>query len=145
MRLLHLLIPIAWILPVAILAGALKLPSSLDFPLFIILWFAGLPVYWWICRFFGIPPLFIFAPACPHCHKKPGGWWHVGSQMPKRGRTPERVTLACGLCKGTVELWLWHGNGTSSTTGMPTYRLRWPEFLGIWKRLPDSIPDEKVA
>ncbi len=103
----------------------------------VVLWFACLPVYWWIFRFFGIPPLFIFAPACPHCHKKPGGWWTVDRQMPKKGRMPERITLACGLCHGKVELWLRRRVPANSVTpAWPSYRLRWPEFLGIWRRLP---------
>ena len=147
MRLPHLLIPIAVMVPGIWVAMALLKSAGFDSRggnlavagLGLVFWFAGLPIYWPICRLLGIPPLFIFAPACPHCHKKPGGWWCVERQMPMKGRTPERVVLACGLCEGRVELWLRRSVAMGAVSGsLPSYRLRWPEFLGIWRRLPES-------
>ena len=148
MRLPHLLIPIAVVLPGLLLAIWLLKSAGLDFgrenlavaALSLVLWFAGLPLYWPICRLLGIPPLLIFAPACPHCGKQPGGWWCVERHMAQKGRTPERVVLACGLCEGRVELWLRRCVASSAVTAsLPSYRLRWPEFLGIWRRLPETL------
>jgi hypothetical protein len=147
MRLPHLLIPVAVTLPALFLVIWFLSRVGLDpgrekvlVPAVgLVLWFAGLPLYWPICKRLGIPPLLIFAPGCPHCHARPGGWWCVERQMPKKGRSPERVILACGLCEKRVELWLRRRVAAGAITGSrPAYRLRWPEFLGIWRRLPEN-------
>jgi hypothetical protein len=96
---------------------------------------AALPVSWWLCRLFRVSPLMIFAPSCPHCHEHPPGWWCLEEHPPSGSRMVDRLELACDLCKGKVELHLRRPQAAAVSSEFPSYRVRWPQFLGIWRRL----------
>jgi hypothetical protein len=85
---------------------------------------------WPISRFLRLTPLMVFAGPCPGCRTRPPGWWHFGT-------TSDPMLLACGRCGTEVDLWLTRRpRGHATSHGRPAYRLRWPEFLGIWTRIP---------
>jgi hypothetical protein len=91
---------------------------------------------WPECRVLGVPPLFISSGPCPHCGLRPPGWRVIHQQMSRAGRMPDYVELACGLCGGKLILWLrLRAPSIAASAALPTFCLRWPPFLGLWKRL----------
>ena len=90
---------------------------------------AALIVAWPVSRLLRMPPLMTFAGPCPGCHTRPPGWWATGSNGMK-------LVLLCGACGQQSELWLTRHppRGEVATRGH-TFRLRWPEFLGIWREV----------
>jgi hypothetical protein len=90
---------------------------------------AALVVAWPFARLLGMPPLMIFAGPCPACSRRPPGWWCVESN-------PDQVQLACGACGARVSLYLRSVKSSDTLSSeMPTFVLRWPQFLGIWRRV----------
>ena len=87
----------------------------------------SLALAWPLCRVCGVPPLMMLAGPCPHCHKRPRGWWSRPGPKPS-------LDLRCGACGQPVRVWLTRTppRGIASTH-VPTYVLRWPEFLGLWR------------
>lgn len=46
----------------------------------------------------------------------------------------ERLILACGHCRAELELWLTRAPPADRiSTSHPSFALRWPEFLGVWR------------
>ena len=90
--------------------------------------FAALSLAWPIARLFGMTPMMTLAGPCPNCKTRPSGWW---------GSKPEsnRLRLICGKCGTDVDLWLRRPTSQPAVAARPTYRLRWPEFLGMWRRI----------
>src|SRR5690349_13298140 len=85
---------------------------------------------WPVARFFRLRPLMMFAGPCPGCRIRPHGWW-------ARELSPERLLLACGACGERLELWLTRRPPADLMSAtVRTYRLRWPEFLGLWREVP---------
>jgi hypothetical protein len=81
-----------------------------------------------IARRLGIPPLMIFSGPCPGCRKRPPGWWQEGSDA-------DRMHLVCGQCGERVALWVTSRPTDVESSDMPTYVLRQPTFLGLWRRV----------
>lgn len=81
-----------------------------------------------IARRLGIPPLMIFSGPCPACRQRPPGWWCEGS-------TADRMHLVCGECGERVTLWVTSRPTNIESSDMPTYVLRAPIFLGLWRRV----------
>ena len=89
---------------------------------------------WPIARLFRLRPLMIFAGPCPGCGKRPPGWW-----AKELGR--ERLLLGCGVCGEKLELWLTRKPPAALVSAtVRTYRLRWPEFLGVWREVRRRRP-----
>ena len=136
MKLSHLLVMVftttgvlllfSWLLS---LAGMPTCSGALLWLLSLFACFASLPLAWPISRLFRLSPLMIFAGPCPGCRTRPPGWWGTES-----GR--EKLLLVCGACGERVELWLTRRPPTHLVSAEArTFRLRWPEFLGIWQEL----------
>jgi hypothetical protein len=136
MRLSHLLLVIGleclFMVPLAsiqILAGAT--PSFQKR-----LWFTIVPamamalaVAWPVARRLGIPPLMVFAGPCPGCRQRPPGWWNSSTDR-------DRLQLTCGACGARVTVWLASSLPPDITAlDVPTYVLRWPQYLGVWRRV----------
>ena len=92
---------------------------------------AGLEVSWWLCRIIGYPPLSLFFGPCPSCDGRPAGWWF-------QWRSHSLLVLGCGDCGQKVELWLSRTRYAEPPSALPRYELRWPEFLGRWRRIADK-------
>lgn len=91
--------------------------------------FMAIVLAWPIARRFGMGPLMIFSGPCPNCKKRPSGWWSVATEA-------DCLRLACGQCGTELELWLTRSPSTELVaTTRPAYRLRWPEFVGVWRRI----------
>jgi hypothetical protein len=91
--------------------------------------FVMLLLAWPISRLFRMTPLMIFAGPCPGCRRRPPGWWATEIEGKK-------LLLSCGTCGKELELWLTRTPpvGLVSAT-VPVFKLRWPEFLGIWREV----------
>lgn len=86
-------------------------------------------VAWPVSRVLRMSPLMIFSGPCPRCKTRPPGWWAQSSF----GR---KVVLTCGECGEQLELWLTRKPPIDLvSTTVPAFRLRWPEFLGVWCRV----------
>ena len=81
-----------------------------------------------IAKRLGIPPLMIFSGPCPACKQRPPGWWCEGSNA-------DRMHLVCGQCGEHVTLWVTSRPTNIESPDMPTYVLRSPTFLGLWRRV----------
>src|SRR5215475_8337583 len=96
---------------------------------------------WPISQLFRMTPLMIFSGPCPGCQRRPPGWWTT-----EAGR--KKLLLTCGACGEQLDLWLTRTppvDLVSST--VPVFKLRWPEFLGIWQevRCQDDAKTEGAA
>jgi hypothetical protein len=90
--------------------------------------FIAVVLAWPIARRFGMSPLMIFSGPCPNCSRRRLGWWIVATEV-------DRLHLRCGQCGTEVDLWLTRPPSTQLiATTRPAYRLRWPAFLGVWRR-----------
>lgn len=106
--------------PLRLLAAAAALLSAVLF---------ALAMLWLICRTLRMPPLFLFACPCPHCGRKPGAYALRTDEWPM---TP----LACTLCGGALVLWMTRRAAPEHLPlDTPVYCLRWPEFVGRWRRI----------
>jgi hypothetical protein len=84
---------------------------------------------WPIARCFRMTPLMIFSGPCPNCKQQPPGWGGHAAE-------PDRLLLLCVKCGTEFDLWLTCRPPMERvTTTRPACRLRWPEFLGVWKRI----------
>ena len=81
-----------------------------------------------IAKRLGIPPLMIFSGPCPGCKQRPLGWWREGSNA-------DRMHLVCGECGQHVTLCVTSRAANIESSDMPTYVLRAPTFLGLWRRV----------
>lgn len=91
--------------------------------------FAAVATAWPLARMLGIPPLMIFSGPCPSCTQRPAGWWKSAGGV-------DRWHLLCGECGACITLWLRSPRSTEITSpDEPTYVLRWPQFLGVWRRV----------
>jgi hypothetical protein len=82
-----------------------------------------------LARLLRLPPLMMFSGPCPGCGTRPLGWW-----SPRSAGTP--LPLICGHCGTEVDLWLTcRPPSHAASSPRPAYRLRWPPFLGIWRRI----------
>jgi hypothetical protein len=142
LRLAHLLIVIAIggfgaiVLPPILRSAGLPVHGPAEVIWLISLFSISIVLAWPVCRVLGIPPLFIFAGPCPHCARRPRVWGVIHRQMPRVGRMPDNVELACGLCRGKLILWLrLSAPSKIGCATTPNFCLRWPPFLGLWRRL----------
>jgi hypothetical protein len=135
-KLSHLLVMVLGTLTNTILLGWLLSRAGLQAPLQTLQWlampaamFIALLLAWPVSRFLGLSPLMILAGPCPGCRSRPPGWWGT-----KSGRA--RLTLICGACGERVELWLTRRPPAGQVLEAGhVFRLRWPEFLGLWYRV----------
>lgn len=142
MKLSHLLLTIflaclvAW--PLAWLQGLVGVSLPLEGRVWISIVpaiVAAIVVAWPFARLLGMPPLMIFS-ACPACKRRPPGWWNSGTDT-------AQLQLACGECGERVNLWLTSPRPANIVSSdVPTYVLRWPRFLGVWRRV-DSGGDAR--
>ena len=87
---------------------------------------------WPIARRLGMSPLMIFAGPCPACQRRPEGWWSSGSNS-------ELLQLRCGACGEGVIVWLVPPSRAALLrSGVQMYVLRWPQFLGVWRRVDSA-------
>ena len=85
-----------------------------------------------VSRRLRMPPLMVFAGPCPGCGVRPEGWWLTE-------KVDERLTLMCVNCEQSVVLWMNRAPSAAEIVGgVPNYVMRWPSFLGIWRRTPGS-------
>lgn len=74
-------------------------------------------------------------PPCPRCHKIPEAYHLVDGKWP-------RFMLACAECEEPVEIWMCRGISPAETsTGTPSFCLRWPKFIGWWRHIPQQSAD----
>ena len=141
MRLSHLLLTIVleWLLamPLAWLLGLTGVSVSFDTRVYISIIPAmvlAIMVAWPFARLLRIPPLMIFSGPCPACGQRPPGW-RVSAI------TTDLWQLRCGKCGARVRLrqtpW---GLASDTSSDVPTYVLRWPQFLGVWRRIDSAAP-----
>ena len=81
---------------------------------------------WPICRALHIWPMRWRLPPCPHCRSPRESYLLEVVDWP-------RTELSCPQCGGRLELWLQRAAGAAGAD-LPRFRLRWPEFLGLWRR-----------
>ena len=98
----------------------------LGIPLGVLVFLAVTPT---IYRRFRLLPLFL--PVCPHCKKRPPGYWILESKWP-------RVHAKCGACQQLVELWWRRPAASDISTTMPSLVLSWPHSVGRWKELAED-------
>jgi len=93
-----------------------------------------------LSRLLRLRPVMAYAGLCPGCHTRPPGWYCLKSER-------DRAMLKCGQCGTLVELWLTRTPPAAQlSTSVPSYALRWPEFLGIWRSVsPAPQSDSKEA
>jgi hypothetical protein len=90
---------------------------------------AAIVVAWPFARLLRIPPMFVFSGPCPACKRRPAGWW-------KHGTDAGEWQLACGECGERVTLWVAPPRRADAISkDVPTYVLKWPRFLGVWRRI----------
>ena len=136
MKLSHLFLAVALtvvlVLPLAWLEGL----AGVNLPFQKRVWisempalFAAIAAAWPFARMLGIPPLMIFSGPCPACTQRPAGWWRSDTRV-------DRWRLVCGACGERLTLWLTSPRSAEIiSSDMPTYVLRWPQFLGVWRRV----------
>lgn len=80
-----------------------------------------------VYRYFHLFPLFL--PICPHCGTRPTGYWIRASPAWPRFR------VKCPACEVETQLLLAPSRTIEGQGGEPLLLLRWPWFLGLWKRI----------
>ena len=133
LHLLLVLIPVAifsallpWLLPANGSDGKLSL---IHYVLLVPIFVVTLELAWFICRKFGIPPAMFLSGPCPKCNTRPPGWHCLK-------REEQCVQLSCGNCGAQLELWLTRKPPLEQvSSSVPSFALRWPEFLGRWRAL----------
>ncbi len=89
--------------------------------------FVAIMLAWPLSRLLRVRPVMAYAGPCPGCHTRPPGWYCLEFDG-------DRAMLRCGTCGTQVELWLTRKPPVARlSTSIPSYALRWPEFLGIWR------------
>jgi hypothetical protein len=69
-------------------------------------------------------------PKCPHCDAKDGPWGIPHGSKPIRAED-----LMCGKC-GAASTFVYAGGVDSvEAPSKPTFALRWPRPIGLWKRV----------
>ena len=122
--------PIAALISVVLTRVGIELGPLAIFMLSAPIGLAAIVLAWPLARRLGMSPLMVLAGPCPGCKQRPPGWWASRS-----GET-ERLQLVCGHCGSDLELWLTRQPPLERVAkDRPAFRLRWPEFLGIWKRI----------
>lgn len=82
---------------------------------------------WPIYRYFHFRPLCL--PICPSCHDRPYAYGMAHSHWP-------RVILVCRNCAGPLEVWMTRSlDKKDASMEMPSFYLRWPEFIGLWRQV----------
>ena len=140
MKLSHLLLVVFLGTLLALLFDLLEELAGVRLPHEQRLWINMLPAVataiilaWPVARVVRLSPLMIFSGPCPQCRQRPPGWWrsHNGTDS-----DTDRLALLCGFCGERVTLWLTRvPQSDTSSADVPTYALRWPEFLGIWRQV----------
>jgi hypothetical protein len=93
---------------------------------------AAVLLAWPVARLFGVGPLMFLSGPCPNCGQRPTAWG-VTEQGAKH------IRLVCSNCDQSVELWYSKSIPDAPSGAIPRYRLRWPKFLGLWKRVTASV------
>ena len=94
--------------------------------------FAAVLLAWPIARLFGIGPLMVLSGRCPGCGQRPHAWGVLEKDA-------NHLRLACSNCSQLVELWLSTTPPSVHSETLPRYRLRWPKFLGLWKKVGANV------
>lgn len=90
---------------------------------------AGVVTYVVIASFIYRRMLFwpLLFPVCPHCRKQPRSFEATGAWP--------TFTMSCGSCNGQTELRMHAVNDADADHQLPCLQLRWPYFLGWYKRV----------
>lgn len=68
-------------------------------------------------------------PKCDKCKKIPKGYYFGEAHWPK-------VVLECIECKQRIEIWMMRKiQKEEISKDLSVYVLKWPEFIGRWKRI----------
>lgn len=134
MRLSHLLVVVVLsstiMLTLTAIAPSIQRPGSWAFliligPVMVVSAFLAGPLARWL----HLPPFVTYWGPCPGCGRRPRGWW-------SHPVTRDFLHLECGECGQRVNLWLIKPSSPVSTTdAVPTYTVRHPRFIGLWRRL----------
>ncbi len=126
-----------WMLGILGWDASFQLRYYASFPL---AFFIAIVLAWPLSRLLRLRPIMAFAGPCPGCHTRPPGWHCLEFDG-------DRAMLECGTCGTPLELWLMRRPpGARLSTSIPSYALRWPEFLGIWHLVsPAPQPDTRGA
>ena len=101
--------------------------------LFSLVFLIGCAIAWPIWQRLGFGPLFVRSGPCPYCQERPAKWLI-------RAQSKDRAALSCGQCGGQLELWLMRRPPMEHVSKVvPSFALRWPQFLGLWRRI--SVAD----
>ncbi len=80
-------------------------------------------------RFHWLP---LWVPVCPYCRRRPKEYHIVAGEWPA-------FILECGTCELPLKVWMCRASRVSDYDGgLPSLCLRWPEFVGLWKRIPST-------
>jgi hypothetical protein len=69
----------------------------------------------------------LLSPVCPHCTTRPDAFGITG--------TWPVLTMSCGSCHGQTELRMYKVDGSHGDSKLPCLQLKWPYFLGWYKRI----------
>src|SRR5262245_14891284 len=144
MSLLHLLLLVALIalfswaavaaltaLPAAMAllesGGSLAVATAVLLPLLVA--FLSVIAAWPIASAIHLTPLRLWTPRCPQCGSSAREYRVIERSWPS-------LRLACPNCSGELVLHLLPARKAPTTSiEVPSYALRWPQFLGLWRRL----------
>ncbi len=88
---------------------------------------AVLGLTWPIYKRFHFRPLCF--PVCPNCRRMPDAYGLAYARWP-------RAVIVCTICEAPLEVWMTRIlDVENASTEMPSFSLRWPEFIGIWRRI----------
>lgn len=73
----------------------------------------------------------LFFPRCPHCRCRPEAYGVVQHEWP-------RAVLCCCRCEQFHEIRFVYPERLPVASDFPVLVLRWPWFLGWWRRVPSS-------
>ena len=94
---------------------------------------AVLGLSWPIYKHFRFRPLCL--PRCHHCHRMPETYGVAYAEWPL-------VVVICTACNAPTELWMTRTvNINAVSTETPSFYLRWPEFIGLWRRVHQTTDD----
>jgi hypothetical protein len=90
---------------------------------------AVLSLSWYVCSLLRIQPMSLSIPPCDRCGRKPPSYKFIERNWP-------RHVLVCSHCSSKLEVWFClRIPETSVPSDISCFRLRWPQFLGLWRRV----------
>jgi hypothetical protein len=93
---------------------------------------AAVLLAWPVARLLGVGPLMFLSGPCPNCGMRPRAWGVLEKDA-------KHLRLTCSNCSQPVELWYSRTIPDAPSDSLPRYRLHWPKFLGLWKRVNANV------